>query len=123
VPQNPGFVPQNAPLVPQPKAPATTVQPSRGGDNYLGRGGDNYRTTQTPSQFGRDGRRQYSASSDDNTLSNQILSTDRSHDRPYNVPLLSVKQILQTIEVILTRANKPTDIHGIGVPVSLITCS
>ncbi|KAK9934530.1 hypothetical protein M0R45_021670 [Rubus argutus] len=136
VPQNPGLVPQNPPLVPQTKAPATTVLAGRGGDNYLGRGGDNYlgrggdnylgrggdnyRTTPTPSQFGRDGRRQYSSSSDDNTLSNQILSTDRSRDRPYNVPLLSVKQILQTIEAILTRANKPTDIHGIGVPGGIV---
>ncbi|KAM5568004.1 protein SIEVE ELEMENT OCCLUSION B [Rosa sericea] len=129
VPQSTALVPQSAPapqsaLVPQTRAPATVLgrggdnYPGRGGDNYPGRGGDNYRTTPA-SQLGRD-RRQYSASSDDNTLTNQILMTDRSHDRPYDVPLLSVKQVLQTIEAILARVNKPADIHGTVVPGVLV---
>ncbi|XP_050372450.1 protein SIEVE ELEMENT OCCLUSION B-like [Argentina anserina] len=142
-PQNAGLVPQNAGPVPQITAPAPHIAPEpqsalmhqnkpsarvlgrggdnylgRGGDNYLGRGGDNYRTTPATHQLGRD--RRHSASSDDNTLSNQILFTDRSHERPYDVPLLSVKQILQTIEAILARANKPVDLHGTVVPGGLV---
>ncbi|KAL6193244.1 hypothetical protein ACLB2K_034328 [Fragaria x ananassa] len=127
VPQN-TFAPQSA-LAPQSAyAPQTLaaqsalVHPNKPPGTVLGRGGDNYRDnyrTAGPTQLGRD-RRQYSAPSDDNTLSNQILITDRSHERPYDVLLLSVKQVLQTIEAILVRANKPVDIHGTVVPGVLV---
>lgn len=59
----------------------------------------------------RDGRRQFSSTSDDSALVNQILLTDKSHDRPYEVSSLAVKNILQTIEAILSRVMK-SDTHG-----------
>lgn len=65
----------------------------------------------------RDGRRQFSSTSDDSALVNQILLTDKSRDRPYEVSSLAVKNILQTIEAILSRVMKP-DTHGaIALPV------
>ncbi|CAB4294865.1 unnamed protein product [Prunus armeniaca] len=68
----------------------------------------------------RDGRRQFSSTSDDSALVNQILLTDKSHDRPYEVSSLAVKNILQTIEAILSRVMKP-DTHGaIVLPGTLV---
>ncbi|KAL6186430.1 hypothetical protein ACLB2K_042550 [Fragaria x ananassa] len=113
------LTPQSA-YAPQTLAPQSAlVHPNKPPGTVLGLGGDNYRTASAPTQLGRS-RRQYSAPSDDHTLSNQILITDRSHDRPYDVPPLSVKQVLQTIEAILVRANKTVDIHGTVVPGVLV---
>ncbi|PRQ40118.1 putative sieve element occlusion [Rosa chinensis] len=96
VPQS-AYVAQNA-LVPQNKAPTTH------------RRGEKYRT---PSQqLGRDGRRQFSTlTSDDSALITQVLDTDRSHERPYDATPISLKHILQAVEVIFSRVTKP-DIHG-----------
>ncbi|PQP95737.1 protein SIEVE ELEMENT OCCLUSION A [Prunus yedoensis var. nudiflora] len=64
----------------------------------------------------RDGRRQFSSTSDDSALVNQILLTDKSHDRPYEVSALAVKNILQTIEAILSRVTKPDTQGAIVLP-------
>lgn len=106
VPQN-AFVAQNA-LVPQNKAPTTL------------RRGDNYRTPPAP-LLGRDGRRQFSTlTSDDNSLITQVMDTDKFHDRPYDTIPVSMKHILQAVEVIFSRVTKP-DIHGnLLLPVSTV---
>ncbi|BFG16278.1 hypothetical protein CerSpe_025530 [Prunus speciosa] len=69
----------------------------------------------------RDGRRQFSSTSDDSALVNQILLTDKSHDRPYEVSPLAVKSILQTIEAILSRVTKPDTQGAIVLPVLAAT--
>lgn len=89
---NPAFAPAA-----QNYNPATTTR--RGGDSY-----------NRPPLL-RDGRRQFSAASDDSALTNQILATDRSRDRPYDVASIPLKHILQTVDVILARVTKP-GIHG-----------
>ncbi|PQQ05207.1 protein SIEVE ELEMENT OCCLUSION B-like [Prunus yedoensis var. nudiflora] len=101
---NPALVPAaqnyNPALVPAAQnyyKPPTTTR--RGGDSY-----------NRPPLF-RDGRAQFSATSDDSALTNQILATDRSRDRPYDVASIPLKHILQTVDVILARVTKP-DIHG-----------
>lgn len=102
-------VPQNA-LVPQNKAPTTL------------RRGDNYRTPAP--LLGRDGRRQFSTlTSDDNSLITQVMDTDKFHDRPYDATPVSLKHILQAVEVIFSRVTKP-DIHGnLLLPVSTVPCA
>ncbi|CAL8994110.1 unnamed protein product [Prunus brigantina] len=101
---NPAFAPaaQNynpafAPAAQNYYKPPTTTR--RGGDSY-----------NRPPLL-RDGRRQFSATSDDSALTNQILATDRSRDRPYDVKSIPLKHILQTVDVILARVTKP-DIPG-----------
>ncbi|XP_050372121.1 protein SIEVE ELEMENT OCCLUSION B-like [Argentina anserina] len=96
VPQN-TYAAQNA-LVPQNKA-ATPLRR------------ENYRNP--PSQYlGRDGRRPLSIlTSDDSGLITQVRDTDRSHDHPRNATPISLKLILQAVEVIFSRVTKP-DIHG-----------
>lgn len=109
VPQQ-AFVAQTA-LVPQNKAPTTL------------RRGDNYRTPPAP-LLSRDGRRQFSTlTSDDNSLITQVMDTDKFHDRPYDSTPVSLKHILQAVEVIFSRVTKP-DIHGnLLLPVSTVPCA
>ncbi|KAM0987590.1 hypothetical protein EV2_012085 [Malus domestica] len=105
-PDAPGAQNYNAP-----RAPAGQYynNPTAGGR----RGGDHYNRPLL-----KTGRRQSSITSDDSMLTNQILASDKSHARPYDVTLLSLKHILQTVDVILSHVTQP-DIHGIftGAPV------
>ncbi|KAL6190473.1 hypothetical protein ACLB2K_036870 [Fragaria x ananassa] len=96
VPQN-TYAAQNA-LVPQNKAPSSLRR-----DNY----------PKPPyQQLGRDGRRQLSTrTSDDSGLITQVMDTDRSHDRPYDATPVSLKHILQAVDVIFSRVTKP-DVHA-----------
>ncbi|XP_050131106.1 protein SIEVE ELEMENT OCCLUSION B-like isoform X2 [Malus sylvestris] len=97
-PQAPGAQSYNAPQ-------ATGAQyynkPTAGGR----RGGDYYNRP-----LPEDGRR-FSSTFDDSMLTNQILASDKSRARPYDVSLLSLKHILQTVDVILSRVTQP-DIHS-----------
>lgn len=105
VPQN-TYAAQNA-LVPQTKAPSSLRR-------------DNYRKPPYQ-QLGRDGRRQLSTlTSDDSGLITQVMDTDRSHDRPYDATPVSLKHILQAVDVIFSRVTKP-DVHAnLLVPVSIM---
>ncbi|KAB2609815.1 hypothetical protein D8674_037160 [Pyrus ussuriensis x Pyrus communis] len=109
-PQAPGAQSYNAPQAPgaqsynAPQAPGAQYynKPTAGGR----RGGDYYNRP-----LPKDGRRFSSTASDDSMLTNQILASDKSHARPYDVTLLSLKHILQTVDVILSRVTQP-DIHS-----------